>query len=54
MFRNHSEDEEDLAVQARRIGDPAAVRRAFVSYGSCDTAQPIRELTRLGLVNHRR
>jgi hypothetical protein len=31
-------------------GTVARVRSAFVSYGSCSTAEPVQELTRLGLI----
>jgi hypothetical protein len=44
-----STDEALLAAQAR-AADAAAIRRIFLSYGSCDTAEPIAELERLGLV----
>ncbi len=43
-------DREALAAEARGITDPAAVRACFVSYGSCDTAQPIDDAKDLGLL----
>jgi hypothetical protein len=44
-----STDEASLVAEAR-AADAAAIRRTFRSYGSCDTAEPITELERLGLI----
>ena len=44
-----STDEASLVAEAR-AADAAAIRRVFLSYGSCDTAEPITELERLGLI----
>ena len=44
-----STDEVSLVAEAR-AADAAAIRRVFLSYGSCDTAEPITELERLGLI----
>ena len=44
-----STDEAPLVAEAR-AADAAAIRRVFLSYGSCDTAEPIVELERLRLI----
>ena len=46
-----SRDEARLVAEARSLTDTEAraVRRSFISYGSCSTEEPIADLERLGL-----
>jgi hypothetical protein len=37
------------AVRALDRAEAGAVRHTFISYGSCDTEEPIEDLERLGL-----
>ena len=47
----HSRDEAELVATVRALdaSEAEAVRRTFLSYGSCSTDEPIEDLERLGL-----
>ncbi len=49
MLRSRDEAQLVATVRALDASEAEAVRRTFLSYGSCSTEEPIEDLERLGL-----